>query len=111
MTEEREREKEEASKRRGKKNASPKKPPLSLTLNPSVNARCASLNSGVEKESLGSSSRRRASSWKRDSGEGKRGREKREKREREGFRSEAKRKKRGKKEKRFRKSLLSSLPF
>lgn len=51
---------------------------LSLTLNPSVKTRCASLNSGVEKESLGSSSRRRASSCREE-----RRRRKREEGERE----------------------------
>lgn len=80
-----EREREEASKEREKKkNKLPEKKGktpslfLSLTLNPSVKTRCASLNSGVEKESLGSSSRRRASSCREE-----RRRRKREEGERE----------------------------
>ena len=48
----------------------PHPPHIPLTLNPSVNARCASLNSGVEKDRRGSSSRAAASSlatWARSS--------------------------------------------
>lgn len=82
---------------------------LSLTLNPSVKTRCASLNSGVEKESLGSSSRRRASSCREE--RRRRKRERRRNKEERRFQSELLRrrgeKKRGKRKCSLREKTLS----